>query len=288
MSLGKPHILSVTEVQRGIQALAALLLGDASEWLSLVQANNLLPPYITTNPSEIYGPPVAIATLSGPVSAEATTIHLPNQPQSTNRLYLSSSGASGMVAEGVGVRSYDGVTFTLSTPLKNSYRQGTQVQLFSAYTASNTQVLLPGDVIFIPVQTNSFALSSTGQLTDVFGSDIAVPVSFQSGDVDTVQGLATLKQRAQAALQTMVNSMPLHMDWGSRLLTVVGQSATRTQWSVLIRECLLKLPEITNVEDASATPSGDRVYINATVYTSTSDAAIQFEGLSLTIVGSSQ
>lgn len=287
-AVGKPHILSVTEVQRGIQALAALLLGDASLWPTLVSANNLSPPYLTTNPSQVYGPPTAIATLSVKALPDSTTISLPNQPQSTNTLYLSYSTAGVLVAEAVGVRSYDGTTFTLSTPLKNGYPVGTTVQLFSAYYTGNTQVLLPGDVIFIPIgTTQNFSLTTQSQLTDVFGSDIAFPVSFSSGDINTVSGLDTLNQRMTAALQTMANSLPLHLDWGSQLLQAVGQNATQTQWSALIRQCLLRLPEVSNVADASMTQAGSSVYVSAKVYVSTSSTAIELQNIPLTSVGTS-
>ena len=284
-SLGKPHILTVTEVQRGIQAFAAQYLGDASRWTSLVTANNLSPPYFTLYPSQIYGPAVAVTTLSTAVSADATALSLPNQPQSTNTLYLSGAGTSGLVAEAVSVRSYDGTTFQLSTPLKNAYNQGAQVQLFSTYDIGYTNVLLPGDVIYLPIsQTSNFTLATTSQLTDVFGSDIANPVNF-NGDVSTVSGVNTLQQRMGAALQTLVNSLPLHTGWGSLLPSSVGRVSTQTQWSALIRECLLQLPEVSNVSDAVAVITGNQVLINATVYTSTSDAAIQLQNLPLTVVG---
>ena len=285
MTLGKPHILTVTEVQRGIQAFAAQYLGDASQWTSLVTANNLSPPYFTLYPSQIYGPAVSVTTLSAAVSADATALSLPNQPQSTNMLYLSGAGTSGLVAEAVSVRSYDGTTFQLSTPLKNAYNQGARVQLFSTYNIGYTNVLLPGDVIYLPIsQTSNFTLATTSQLTDVFGSDIANPVNF-NGDVSTVSGVNTLQQRMGAALQTLVNSLPLHTGWGSLLPSSVGRVSTQTQWSALIRECLLQLPEVSNVSDAVAVITGNQVLINATVYTSTSDAAIQLQNLPLTVVG---
>ncbi len=284
-SLGKPHILTVTEIQRGIQAFAAQYLGDAAEWTTLVTANNLSPPYFTLYPSQVYGPAVSVTTLSSGVSADASSLTLPNQPQSTNTLYLAGAGSSGLVAEAVSVRSYDGTTFQLSTPLKNSYSQGAQVQLFAAYYQGNTNVLLPGDVIYLPIsQTSNFTLATTNQLTDVFGSDIANPVNF-AGDVSTVSGVNTLNQRMAAALQTLVNSLPLHTAWGSQLPSAVGQVSTQTQWSALIRECLLQLPEVSSVGDATAIQTGDQLLINATVYTSTSDTAIQLQNLALTVVG---
>lgn len=283
MNVGQPHILSVTDVQRGIQALAASLLGDASQWTTLVQVNNLSPPYMTTNPADVYGPPIATIVLSAPIDADATDIVISNQPQSTNTLYFSSSGANRLVAETITIRSYDGTTFTFSTPLQNSYPQGTQVQLFSTYITGNTQVLLPGDVIYIPVSVASFSLTTKSQLTDTFGSDIAYPVSFSSGDVNTVQGINTFIQRATAALQTALNSLPLHLDFGSRLQANLGSGSQQTKWSAFVTETLMSLPEISNVQNVSVTKSGNTLNISATMYTATSQTAIQLSNIALTL-----
>ena len=285
--IGQPHILSVGDIERGIVALAAFLTGSADDWQSLVQINQLTPPYMTVDPSQVYGAPVSTAVLTAAISADATTLVLPNQPQTTSVLYFSSASSSGLVAEAVNVRAYDGTTFTFASPLVNSYPQGAKVQLFSLYYVGNTNVLLPGNVLFIPVaDTQNFTLSSTSQLTDVFGTDIAYPVSFANGGLTTVSGVNTLNQRMAAVIQTQQNSLPLHPEWGSTLLAKVGQSTTRTQWSAATREALMQLPEVASVNNASAVTTGTNVAISATVYANTSDTAIELSNIPLTNIGS--
>lgn len=272
--IGKPHILSVTDVQRGIQALAAKLLGDASQWMQLVSANQLTPPYLTLNASEVYGPATADISLSSSLTSGANTISLSNQPLNISEVYLSYAGSSGLVAEAVGIESYDGQTITLDAALKNSYPQGARIQLFSSYVIQNA-VLLPGDTILIPVQVQGFTLNNQQQLIDAFGSDLADPVSFASGDLATVSGVSTLLQRIRAALQTLLGSLPLQPQFGSRLAYAIGTPSTSVKWSALMSDALLRLPEVQSVANTSISVQGSTAYVSATVQVRTSDATLQ-------------
>lgn len=284
--IGQPHIVTISDVQRGIMALAENLLGAADLWPTLVSVNRLVPPYLTLYPADIYGPPVAVASLSAALPSGSTSLTLPNMPQSTNTLYFSASSASGLVAEAVSVASYVGGVFAFATDTQNSYPAGAQVQLFASYTTGHTLVLLPGNVLYVPVQTSpSLTLSSTTNLTDVFGSDIAANVSFASGDLATVQGLSTFNQRLTLALQTLTHALPLHPSFGSTLSQTVGQHTTQTQWAALIRQCLLQLPEVRDVRNVQAVPAGPTLYVSAEVIPTTSGAAIQLVNVPLTLVG---
>lgn len=276
--IGKPHILSVTDVQRGIQAVAAFLLGDASLWTELVQVNNLSPPYMTLDPSEVYGPSLSSAVLATPLSQGVSQITLPRQPQSTNRLYIAYSGPGGVVAESVGVRSYDGTTFQLATPLIHSYPPGAFVQMFAAYIVGNVTVLLPGGTLYVPVSGASanFNINNQSQLVDVFGADLAWPLSFGvSGDLATVTGVDCAQQRFTSAIQTDLNSLPLHLDFGSQLRSRIGTSSLNTPWEAFVRESLVKLPEVTDVRNAQAVKTGDGLSISgADVYVPGSDTPV--------------
>ncbi|MFX4302969.1 hypothetical protein ACOJUR_12055 [Alicyclobacillus tolerans] len=275
--IGKPHILSVNDVQRGIQALAAFLLGDASKWTELVSVNQLSPPYMTTNPGAVYGPPVATLALNSELPAGSTSLSLPNQPQGINVIYLSAAGNAQLVAESVNVESYNGQTLTLSTPTQNAYPSGARLQLFDAYNEGSIRVLLPGDTILIPVESNgSLTFGGSGQLIDTFGSDMAAyPPSFANGDFATVQGLDTLQQRMRAVIQTSVRSLPLYPTWGSRLPSSVGEPTNSVRWVAYLRQALLLLPEVSDVQNTSIAVTGSQVSVSATVYTHASNDAIQ-------------
>jgi len=279
--IGQPRILTVTDVQRGILALAAFLGVSASD---LISANNLSPPYLTLDASEVYGPPLADTSLSASLSVGADTISIANQPLSINEIYLSYAGTSGLVAENVAVSSYDGQTITLSTPTKNAYPQGSRLQLYASYVLNNT-VLLPGDTIFVPLTTTNVSLniSNQQQLVDTFGSDIADPITFTNGDITTVSGMNTLIQRIRVALQTSIGSLPLYPDLGNRLRQTVGTPAQGVKWQAVVSDCLTRLPEVDGVSSVQVTVQGTTVSLSCLVTVSTSDAPIQLINESFTL-----
>jgi len=274
----------VTDVQRGIQALAAFLLGDANLWTTLVTANQLTPPYLTVNPASIYGPALSTISLSAQLPAGSTSLALPNLPQGISLLYFATSSASGLIAEAVKIKSYDEQTAQFATPAVNAYPQGASVQAFSIYAIGSVNVLLPGDTLFVPVQaTGTLTLNALGEIVDAFGSDLALPITIASGSLATVSGVQTMIQRFRAVIQTEVASLPLHPTFGSRLLHAVGSRTDSVKWTALTREALLKLPEVTDVYDVVTKTTGTTLNVTATVKTHTSSAAIQLFNESFTI-----
>ncbi len=257
--------------------MAMQLLGDAQQWPSLVTANQLSPPYLTTNPGAIYGPPTSMVILPTAISAGTTTLQLLNEPQGINVVYFASAGGTALTAESVDVDTYDGQTLTLATPTLHAYPEGSSLQLFTAYNEGFIRVLLPGQTLLIPVEdTASFTLGGNGELVDTFGSDVAgSPFGFANGDIATVTGLSTLNQRMRAVIQTAVKSLPLHKNWGSRAGQVVGTPSQSVKWATVIREALMLLPEINNVTNTQTRVNGSSVAVTATVYVQTSESAIQ-------------
>lgn len=285
--IGQPHILTVTDVQRGIQSLAAFLLGDASLWTELVSANNLTPPYITLDASQIYGPAVTDTSLSSALSQGSDTITIVNQPANINGVYLSYAGSNGLVAEHIDIEKYDGTTITLSTPTQNAYPQGARLQLFSSYNLQN-KVLLPGDVIFVPITgLNTFTVTDQQNLVDAFGSDISSTFDFSSGDLATVSGLNTLIQRLTIALQTELGSLPLHPQFGSRLNQIIGTPSGSVKWSAVVNDCLTRLPEVSQVTNIQVNAKGNFAYISCLVYVNTSETPIQMINEAFTLTQTS-
>lgn len=279
--IGQPRILTVNDVQRGILALAAMLGVLETD---LISANNLTPPYLTLDASEVYGPPAVDTSISSQLYSGADTISIANMPLSINQVYLSYAGANEIVAESIAISTYDGQTITLATPLQNDYPKGARLQLFASYVISNT-VLLPGDAIFVPILTNttSLTINNQQQMVDVFGSDIADPISFANGDIATVSGIKTLMQRIRVALQTNLGSLPLYSWWGSRLKQSIGTPPQSVKWQAVVSDCLTKLPEVTGVSNMQIGVSGTTVTLSCLVQVSTSDAPIQLMNESFTL-----
>lgn len=272
--IGNPHILSYDEAQKGIQWLALLLLGDSSQCPTLVQASNLSPPYVTTDASQVYGPPVVDTSFATALSAGADTISCAGCAIEHQTVYLTGVTANGVVAESAAVASYNGSTITLGAPLQNSYPAGLRPQLFSEYVV-DYNVLLPGDVLFVPVESASLALTSGQQLARVFGSDIADPVSFAGGDIATVSGLATLNQRLRVFIQTTLGNLSLHPDFGSRIMDFIGQPSQSVRWSAILNQAMPSLPEVQSVQNTSVIVDVDTVYVTATVIADTTVDAIE-------------
>jgi len=268
-----------------MQALAAQLLGDATQAHNLIVSNQLVPPYMTLDPSQVYGPVIASGTLTTQLFANARSMTFLSSPQSINTVYFQMSSANGVTGEAVEILSYDGITITFATPTKNTYLTGTQVLLFSSYNAGNTNVLLPGSVLFVPIINTggSFTLTSQAQITDAFGSDIDMMFSFSNGDLATVSGLSTLIQRITITVQTLVGSLPLHQTFGSRMMYAMGTPGTSIKWSLVISEALLKLPEIADVQNVAVTVNGDQTFISADIYTNTTDTPIMLQNESFTL-----
>ncbi len=282
--LGQPYVITVTDVERGIMALASKLLGSADAWRTLLSVNNLSPPYITLYPEQIYGPSLGKLILPQQTLAGADTLTIAGQPQSVNVAYFSFSGANGLVAEVATIANYNGTTLTLASPLKNTYPAGSQLALFASYSVGNITVLLPGQTIFLPVNgSNSLTLNTNAILTDVFGADFTLPYSFANGDLSQVTGVNTLNQRIRVAIETELSALPLYQDFGSELNGNIGTSSASAKWTAFVREALMKLPEIENVTNLQVTVNNTSLIISGLVWVTTSNTPIQINNMSFTL-----
>ncbi len=274
--IGSPHILSVTDVQRGLQALVSLLLNDISDVPTVIEINQLAPPYLSTNPSEAYGVPLSTSALSSPLDAGSTSMLFPNQPQGINQMYISYAGTSGLIAEAVPIQSYDGQTITFVSGTQNSYPRGSLVQLFNQYSIGNTRVLLPGQTILLPVADNGSLTINGSSLADTLGSDFALfPMSFSNGDFSYVQGVQTLSQRIKIVIQTAIHSLPLHPSFGDRLQQAVGSASNSVKWAAYVRQAVMQLPEVSDVKNLVVTAVKDQLIVSGTVIVNTSNTQIQ-------------
>lgn len=282
--LGQPYVITVADVERGIMALAAKLLGRADAWKTLVSINNLSPPYITLYPEQIYGPSLGKLVLPQQTLAGADTLTIAGQPQSVNVAYFSFSGTNGLVAEVATIANYNGTTLTLGSPLKNTYPAGSQLALFTSYSVGNITVLLPGQTIFLPVnRSNSLTLNTNAILTDVFGTDFTLPYSFTNGDLSQVTGVNTLNQRIRIAIETELSALPLYQDFGSELNGNIGTSSASAKWAAFVREALMKLPEIENVTNLQETVNNTDLIISGLIWVTTSNTPIQISNMSFTL-----
>ncbi len=286
--IGAPHIVTDSDVSRGLEALALRLLGDASLWPELVTLNNLIPPYLTFDPIQAYGIPVATALVTTAISAGASSFPLSASVQQWQPGYtwvLAASTAAGLISESGSIKAYDGTTLTPVDPVQNAYPDGATALVYAPAPIGQPQVLMPGGVLYLPLQTGmaSFVFSAGGQQTDVFGSDAQSPISFSEGDIATAAGPAVLAQRLRTAILTPQGSLPQSVGFGSRIHQVLGSPPASVRWATWVRQALMGLPEVAQVTDVSAVQAGDTLTVSAKVYVHTSAAPLLLQNESLTL-----
>lgn len=263
--IGSPHRLTDADVQRGIVALAQTLLGDRHAWPSLVSANGLVPPYLTLDPTQVYGPALAQATVRGAIAQGSTTIPLPDQslaiwgPATIAVLAAAGGTATGaaILTEAVPMAAYNGTTLTLAAATQNAYPAGARIQAFTAYPGQTLQVLMPGDVIYVPITQPQGLVLSAGQRTDTYGTDLAAPMTWTGIDAAQVSGLALLAQRLRVRFGTPLGSVPGQSTYG--FPNLIGTATTSVRWAAAVRQGALQEPGVQDVTDITVTVTGSTV-----------------------------
>lgn len=254
--IGSPHILSVNDCTRGIQAVSAQLMGDATYWMTIVELNQLTPPYLTINPVDAYGLPTDTEVLQSNANSGSNTLSIdiasPQLWENGNPIVISTTTAAGIQLEANTIYSVSGTTVTLVSNLEYSYLAGSSVNVYAVAPIVQSKVLLPADILYLPIESGSAVISSQGQLSNTLGSDMQSPVSITNGDFSVVSGMTTLKQRIANAILTQLGSLPYYTEFGSKINELVGAPITsNTQWQATVRQALMALPEIYNVTGLS-------------------------------------
>ena len=302
--IGSPHRLTDGDVQGGIVALAQKLLGDSNLWPSLVSANSLAPPYLTLDPTQVYGPALAQGTITASIAVGTTVLTFPNQSlaiwgQATTAVLSAggirggpssvvqpgqvfpSAGSLAILTEALPIRAYDGTTLTLATGTENAYPAGARIQAFTQYPGQTLQVLMPGDVIYLPItQTQGFVLSA-GQLTDTYGTDLQAPVAWTGIDAAQVSGLALLAQRLRVRFATPLGSLSGDPTYG--FPNLIGYPTTSVRWTAAVRQTALAEPGVEECSQIRVTLQGNQVTIQMVVTATVSGGVSQTTNLSLTM-----
>lgn len=277
-SIGSPYVLTDADVRSGIQAVSQRLLGDVSDWKTLVSINSLAPPYFTFDPVKAFGLALDTQSVPSSLSSGATQISLVTQPQlwiAGNNVVFAKSSSNGIVTEAQTIVSYDGRVLAWGNGLRNSYPTGSYLATFPIQVFQS-KVLMPGQILYLPTtQTNSFVVSQSGSTTNVFGTDAQDPISWENGDIGMVSGTSVLMQRIRCVLGTEIYSLPQAPLFGQRLRLLVGANVNSVDWTVFVREALLRLSEISQVTDLSISQGKNQIFISGKVYVYTSKTPLE-------------
>jgi hypothetical protein len=267
VNAGQPHVLTTDECQQGLAWIAMHLLGSAAAAAELIALNHLIPPYVSVYPGDAFGPALDTAPLTAPAAvgtaALTLTPHFPGVWIAGNLAWIAAAGSGGLVADTVTLTGYTNGQARVTPGLAHTYPPGTPVTVYAPLVQGGQQVLLPGQILYLPVSTSS-AVASQGALTDAFGTDLASPVAFANGDLAVVSGVQTLVQRLATVLATPQQSWSRYPTWGSLLSNLPGSPApSDAKAEALLRVALLQLPEVTDVTDVQVqvtqTPQGATV-----------------------------
>lgn len=272
-----------------LPSIAQKITGNAANWQSIAQYNQLAEPYISNNPSDQYGTQLDTGTLSQSESSGVTSIALPNANAQVITqgvlFYVETFTPSGnLVFETQTVKSFDQNTYTvtLQSGLTNSYPNGATWFIFPNPMDVVTKVLPIGGILHIPhalVQNTNLVTTNTNYL----GTDIALSdgqVQFSGGDLKTVSGTSNLRQALQNRFKTPYGALPYHPTYGNKLLRTLGEMAQphfETMAKLYIKETAMQDPRISDVTNETFEQQGTGGFITAKIAINNSKTALDME-----------
>lgn len=253
-----------------LPAIAARYYGDASRWRDLVVANNLRPPYISTDPLDAFGdlqstaPLVTEATAGSRVLLVAPTTLVRVGAQLV--LYVTASDGTAVI-RATTVEQANAGALTLTTPLPQTVRAGTPVLLFPPASEVRGAVAQPGTVLRIPDTDAAPAsapptptASDNRYLRDLAAVDGRLVLI--NGDLALAAGLTNLQQQLSHRMRSEQGALYRHPTYGTSVYSYVGQASTPTL-ALLVQAALAlavaRDPRVAAVERVDADAAGDVV-----------------------------
>jgi phage baseplate assembly protein W len=268
------HRLTTTD---SLQGLAARYLGSHTRWREIAEANELRPPYISSDPIDQFGALLASYALVGPVLAGARSFTLSGADaafvRAGARLYLRHGTPSGASWSDVAtVASYDSAAISLLDPLSNGYVAGVALLVFAPLGELAGRVAQPGDTLVIPGTTGG-AATSIFAVDDRFGRDLSTDAAGRlllstEGDLVIVGGKENLIQQLRNRLRCERGAMVRHPDYGCNAHAYVG-AVNGPTLAVLLQSALsLALSNdsrVGSVEQVGVAIDGEAIDVSARV-----------------------
>lgn len=251
-----------------LPALAARYLGDAQRWREIVVANNLRPPYISSEPLAQYGVFLARYALAVTASGGQRSIVLSGADPSLLRpgvqLVVQRYTTAGQrLLDAPLLESFSSDAATLARELAHSYPAGTEVLIYPPPGELQGVVARPGDALVIPSQDET--PSTTIERDDRFGRDLACNERGHlsltpTGDLAVAAGLANFYQQLRLRLRCEPGSLTRHSTYGCQAHAYIGQ-VNGPVLGLLVQSALALAigadPRVSSVEAVSATVRGD-------------------------------
>lgn len=253
-----------------LTSLATDHYGDAGQWYTIAQANDLRPPYISDDPLVQYGPVLVTLTLAQPAVAGQAVVQL----DATSTLlrpgvqlvitYHRTDGTH--VIEAITLASVISKTAALATPLARSHPVGARVQIHPGPLEVPGRVARPGDTLLIPDSTTA----ANASLEDRYGRDLAIDpdaglLLTDDGDLATVGGAQNLAQQMRHRLTVSPGTLLRHPTYGNGAQAYVGRESSAAVLALMQSQLAVSAiddPRIVAVENVVLSVSGTAIHAN--------------------------
>lgn len=223
------------------QTIAVATLGDAARWREITSLNRLRWPYISDKPQDWFGPSLSTGVLGDDITDGDTTVTIPGENPTLLThgaiLFLDGQDDDGhYVYSAPRIDSYDEVTGVVSLldPIAHGWSLGGRYRVCRAPEELDTVVARTGQVIALPLAPSVSGQSTvidTGELIDLFGTDIAVTpdglLTLVGGDLFTTSGFANAQQGLRFRAQMPEGESIWHPTEGNRAYLLLGYPTVR-------------------------------------------------------------
>lgn len=270
-----------------LQSIATRYYGTADRWRSLVDTNQLRPPYISDDPLAQCGQRLQRYALVRKVSPGTMRLTIggagnPEVLRPGARIVLERpTGIGPIVRDMLEVKSYASSAINLTASLTNAYNANTYVDVFAPAVELPGRVLRSGDLLRVPGIVPLEAPPEIDQ-HNLYGRDIATDASGQlmlddSGDLALTSGTDNLIQQLRRRVHTVQGTLLRHPTYGCRAEQFIGQASLPDTlrlieaWTGL---ALVDDPRVEAVTFVSATVLADAIIVTARV--KIHDEAVEF------------
>lgn len=258
-----------------LAGLAARFYGDPTRWREIVTANELRPPYISSDPLDQYGAALASYLSPLPIAAGQLTIAIAGDARilrpAARVIFMRQTTSGAQLMDVCLVANFAAGVLTLQTPPTNYYPAGTALRIYAPAGALRGMVAKPGDSIIIPGIGNQTANTSTAD--DRYGRDLRCDAQGRllltdAGDLDLLDGVANLAQQLRNRLLCERGAMVRHPAYGCDAPAYVGQTTGPTLAALLqgaVASALTDDPRVASVSGITVSTELDSIVVAARV-----------------------
>ncbi|GAC1395319.1 MAG: hypothetical protein NVSMB65_14350 [Chloroflexota bacterium] len=296
-----------------VRSLAIALLSQASAWTTIVAANGLRAPYISSLLRDQYGTPLASGVLGNPLPAGSTsvTLVLPSYLAQVGSIVFLETGTVGgtLTSDPLQIQSMTGTLLSLGritswsslrralivppgAGTNTAYPAGAAWTLYANPLLQTTAVAQPLESLLIPLDAETsaaaFVIGQSGAQAHL-GTDLALDGGGQyqalAGGFSLVTGMTNMAQSLRMRVGTEVGDLLYHPEVGTRANTLVGLRVgpyLAHAYQFLLEEGILVDPRVQSVV-LTVTVVGDVLSAHAEISIKETQSLVTLPALTLAL-----